>query len=70
LMDLKMPVMDGYTATKLIKKLHPNLPVIAQTAFVNDREKAMNCGCVDFISKPFLKEELLIKIQKHLKVKS
>jgi PAS domain S-box-containing protein len=70
LMDIKMPVMDGYTATELIKKTHPNLPVIAQTAFANEREKAMACGCDDFISKPFKKEELLSIIRKHLKVKN
>jgi PAS domain S-box-containing protein len=70
LMDIKMPVIDGYMATELIKKNYPNLPVIAQTAFVTEREKAMACGCDDFISKPFKKEELLSIIRKHLKVKT
>lgn len=70
LMDIKMPVMDGYMATELIKKTHPNLPVIAQTAFVTEKEKAIACGCDDFISKPFKKEELLSIIRKHLKVKN
>jgi len=70
LMDIKMPVMDGYMATELIKKTHPNLPVIAQTAFVTEKEKAMACGCDDFISKPFKKEVLLSIIRKHLKVKN
>ena len=64
LMDLKMPEMDGYTATGKIKAFRPKLPVIAQTAFVTDREKAMDCGCDDFISKPFKKEEILSVIKK------
>jgi PAS domain S-box-containing protein len=67
LMDIKMPVMNGYTATELIKEIYPDLPVIAQTAFVTEKEKAMACGCDDFISKPFKKEELLTIIRKHLK---
>lgn len=54
LMDLKMPKIDGFEATKIIKKLYPNLPIIAQTAFalVGDREKALEAGCDDYISKP------------------
>jgi PAS domain S-box-containing protein len=61
LMDLKMPVMDGFEATKIIKGLRPDLPIIAQTAYSSesDKEKALACGCNDFISKPFKKEELL-----------
>jgi signal transduction histidine kinase/ActR/RegA family two-component response regulator len=54
LMDIKMPIMDGYEATERIKKLRPKLPVIAQTAFSTeeDIQKAINAGCDDFISKP------------------
>lgn len=70
LMDLKMPVMDGYTATEEIKKRYPHLPVIAQTAFVSDRERAIACGCNDYLSKPFKKEELLSIIHKHIKFKT
>ena len=69
LMDIQMPVMDGYTATELIKKLHPGLPVIAQTAFVTEREIALASGCDDFISKPFTKEELLSIVSKHISVR-
>ncbi|MCF8226407.1 MAG: response regulator [Bacteroidales bacterium] len=60
LMDIKLPVMDGYEATREIKKIRPELPVIAQTAYAQDtdREKALNSGCTDFIVKPFTKEEL------------
>ena len=68
LMDLKMPVMDGFEATKRIKKLRPDLTVVAQTAYArdNDREKALECGCSDFISKPYKKETLLSLIRKYL----
>lgn len=68
LMDLKMPKMDGFEATKQIKKFRPNLPIIAQTAFSTetDKIKALECGCVDFISKPIIRESLLSKIKKQL----
>jgi len=68
LMDLKMPVMDGFEATKLIKRIKPALPVIAQSAyaFSNDQDKARKAGCDDFISKPVKREMLLSMIKKHL----
>ncbi len=68
LMDLKMPKMDGFEATKQIKKFRPNLPIIAQTAFSTevDKIKALECGCVDFIGKPIIREILLSKIKKQL----
>ncbi|NOZ35826.1 MAG: PAS domain S-box protein [Chlorobi bacterium] len=58
LMDLKMPNIDGYEATKQIKKFRPNLPIIAQTAYSTPEEKAkaLSAGCDDFISKPISKE--------------
>ncbi len=61
LMDIKMPVMNGFEATMLIKELRPDLPVIAQTAFTSpaDRKKARDAGCDRFISKPIYKSELL-----------
>jgi len=63
LMDLKMPIVNGYEATKMIKKLRPDLPIVAQTAYstADDREKAISYGCDDFISKP-IKEDALYKI--------
>jgi CheY-like chemotaxis protein len=68
LMDIKMPVMNGYEATKIIKELRPHLPVIAQTAYSSDedRAKAFACGCSDFISKPFKRHQLLTKISEQL----
>ena len=67
LMDLKMPVMDGFEATKIIKELRPDLPVIAQTAYARDTDKnrALECGCSDFISKPFTKDALLNILREH-----
>jgi CheY-like chemotaxis protein len=66
LMDMKMPVMDGYEATRQIKLLRPKLPVIAQTAyaFIEDQENARLAGCDDYISKPIRKRLLLEKIRK------
>jgi CheY-like chemotaxis protein len=58
LMDIKMPVMDGYTAVKLIREKNSKIPIIAQTAYADDREKAMEVGCSGFISKPFDKKSL------------
>lgn len=61
LMDIELPVMDGYTATREIKKIRPELPVIAQTAFamMGERERSQEAGCDDYISKPIRKEVLL-----------
>lgn len=59
LMDVKMPVMDGYTAVKLIREKNRDIPIIAQTAYADDIEKAVECGCSGFISKPFDKKSLL-----------
>ena len=61
LMDIKMPQLNGCEATRQIKKLRPDLPVIAQSAFTapEDREKALEAGCDRFIKKPISKKELL-----------
>lgn len=61
LMDIKMPVMDGHEATRIIRNEDPTVPVIALTAYARpeDREKAMEAGCTAFISKPFKRRELL-----------
>lgn len=54
LMDLQMPVMDGFTATKIIRKTHSDLPIIAMTAnaMAGDKEKVLAAGMNDHISKP------------------
>jgi len=68
LMDIKMPVMDGFEATRQIKILRPELKVIAQTAYSEevDKDKALSAGCIDFICKPIKREHLLAKIKEHL----
>ncbi len=60
LMDIKMPVMNGLEATKKIKVIYPNLPIIALTAYSTeaDKELALEYGCDDFISKPVNKDKL------------
>jgi CheY-like chemotaxis protein len=62
--------MDGYEATKQILRFKTGLSVIAQTAYSTeaDRNKAIACGCCDFISKPIKKDLLISLIFKHLKV--
>lgn len=64
LMDILLPQMSGYEATLLIKEINPELPVIAQTAYAmhNDREKCLENGCDDYISKPINKDLLYRKI--------
>lgn len=67
LMDIKMPEMDGLTAMQIIKGLRPDLPVIAQTAYVltDEKDQLLTCGFTDYITKPIRKEELLAKINKY-----
>lgn len=70
MMDLKMPGMDGYEATRLIKRLFPELPVVAQTAYaiMGDREKALDAGCDEYLSKPIMKERLHETVKMLVKV--
>ena len=71
LMDIKMPVMNGLEATKQILEFRSELPIIAQTAyaFSDDKIKALEHGCIDYISKPIKMTDLLTLIRKHLKLK-
>jgi PAS domain S-box-containing protein len=66
LMDLKMPVMDGYTAVKLIRELRPEIPIIGQSAYLDDKTRVMECGFNGFISKPFDKYKLLSVIKEFI----
>lgn len=84
LMDMRMPIMDGYEATKIIKTrqiqrrqnilqcsiLHTHTIIIALTAhaFEEQREAMIEAGCDDFINKPFREEQLLEKLQEYLGV--
>lgn len=60
LMDLQMPVMDGFEATKLIKQTQPNLPIVALTASTapKDIEKTLQAGMQAHVSKPINKATL------------
>jgi CheY-like chemotaxis protein len=66
LLDIQMPVMDGITCLSEIKKIRPKVPVIALTAFAmaGDREKYINLGFSEYISKPVTCEHLIEVIQK------
>jgi len=61
LMDIKMPIMDGFEATQEILKMNPNIPVIAQTAHVleSERNQCFTSGCKAYIAKPIDIVELL-----------
>jgi CheY-like chemotaxis protein len=63
---LKMPEMDGLEATRQIKLLRPELPVIAQTdySFNEEKEKAKQAGCDDYLSKPIKRMVLIETINK------
>ncbi len=65
LMDIKMPEMNGYVATREIRKFNRKIPIVAQTAFalVGDSDKALEAGCNDYISKPIDRIELMKLIQ-------
>jgi len=67
LMDVKMPVMDGYEATKAIRKFNKDVVIIAQTAYAlsGDKEKTKNVGCNDYISKPINENKLFEIINKY-----
>lgn len=68
LMDIKMPEMDGYAATREIKKINNKVPVIAQTAYAmsEEREKSSEAGCDDYIAKPIGYHDLLNIIHKYV----
>jgi two-component system cell cycle response regulator DivK len=61
LMDMKMPFMDGYETTRAIKKINSNIPIIAQTAYAQPKEKArcLEAGCNAYISKPIITRRLI-----------
>jgi PAS domain S-box-containing protein len=67
LMDISMPVMDGYEATKEIRSFNKDVVIIAQTAYglMGDKEKAIAVGCNDHISKPIRNKDLYVLIRKY-----
>jgi len=68
LMDIKMPNINGLEATRQIKTIRPQLPVIAQTAYAmqDDEYKALQAGCNDYISKPIDANKLIGLMKKYL----
>lgn len=68
LMDIRLPEMDGYEATKQIREFNKEVIIIAQTAYgmAGDREKSIGAGCDDYITKPIKKAELQSVILKYL----
>jgi two-component system, cell cycle response regulator DivK len=65
LMDMNMPELDGWQATKLIREQSINVPVIALTAHAmpGDRERALEAGCTDYHTKPVELDQLLVMIE-------
>lgn len=68
LMDMRMPKMDGFEATRQIRKFNKDVIIIAQTAYAlsGDKEKVIEVGCNDYISKPINKEVLIMLINKYI----
>ncbi len=71
-MDIKMPIMDGYAAFEKIKMFLPNMPIIAQTAHssIEDKERVMQAGFTDYITKPLDKEKIFTVIDTVFKISS
>ncbi len=67
LMDIRMPIMDGYSATREIRRNNPDLPIIAQTSYAmqGDRDQSIEAGCSDYIAKPISLVELKNKISNY-----
>lgn len=70
LMDIKLPVMDGIEATREIKKIRPEIPVIAQTAYAGLAEVQLSfeAGCDDYITKPINIKQFMEKISWYVKL--
>jgi CheY-like chemotaxis protein len=69
LMDIQLPVMDGYTSLNKIREFRKNIIVIAQTAYglLGDKEKILNSGFTDYIIKPILSQNLIDKMITNIK---
>lgn len=66
LMDIDLPIMNGYEATKAIKQLRPELPVVAQTAMAmsGEKERCIEAGCDEYLAKPIRKDDIIKVISK------
>lgn len=68
LMDIKMPVMDGLEATRNIRKVDPDIPIIILTAnaFDEDKKQAFDAGCSNYLAKPLNADQLNELLEKYL----
>ncbi len=69
LMDISLPIMDGYAATQNIRKTFPSLPIIGLSAHAmsGDDDRARDAGCTDYLTKPVDESLLLNKLQIYLR---
>jgi len=66
-MDIKMPLMDGHTAAVIIKEQKPDMPIIAQSAYALDQERAKYEGIFDdYLTKPITEKDLIEKVMKYV----
>jgi len=70
LLDIRLPNINGFEATSVIKDINPSVPVIAVTAYVHSQSifDSQNCGCDEFIAKPFEINHFLSIVKKYLTV--
>lgn len=68
LMDIQLPNLNGYEVTKEILKIHPTIPIIAQTAYAfnDEKEKILEAGCVDCLTKPIISKILYETVNRHI----
>jgi len=66
LMDIRMPLMDGYEAAKQITMFDADIPILAQTAYADEKENDPGFSFIEVISKPFDKDQMLEVISKYL----
>lgn len=68
LMDIRLPKMNGYDATREIRKFRKDVPIIAQTAYVlpEEKGKVLSVGCDDLLTKPIKKNQLLATVSKFI----
>lgn len=72
LMDVRLPNLNGFEATKQIKEINPSVPIVAVTAYTNAQSviDCYNSGCDDFIAKPFEIDKFLSTVENYLVCKN